>query len=141
MAVSREDETISSRKAIDFFSNLHNQNSKLLLYTAGDHLYTDPRILPRLSRYPDLHINHFSHTSIPFAPNNFHYGQQGDYQHASLIHSDEYMHGAYDQIEQKIYDVLYPLGLVKRKPHELTYNPDFNFMAAQITQFIFASHQ
>ncbi len=136
MVVSHEDETISSHKAIDFFSNLHNQASQLLLYTAYDHAYPDSRIITRNSCYPDLRIIHFSHVSIPFAPNNTHYGQQGDYAFAAHADSNGSIFGAYNHIEVEMYDFLKKMKIIKHKRHELTYNPDFNFMAEKIVQFI-----
>lgn len=135
MVMSREDETISSDTAIDFFSTLHHENNKLLLYTSYHHRYPDPRILARQTQYPDLHINHFSHMAIPFAPNNSHYGQAGDYAYASHI-NPEFAYGAYNRIEEKAYEVLHKYGLVKLRRRALTYNPDFDFMAEKITRFI-----
>jgi esterase/lipase len=136
MAVSHEDETISSHKAIDFFSSLHNQASQLLLYTAYDHAYPDSRIITRYSCYPDLNIKHFSHVSIPFAPNNAHYGQHGDYAYASHRATNGFIFGAYNRIETGMYDILNKMKIIKHKRRELTYNPDFNFMAEKIVGFI-----
>lgn len=135
MAVSREDETISSDRAIDFFSHFHNQESKLLLYTSMDHIYPDTRIVTRLTQYPDLHIHHFSHISIPFSPNNIYYGQKGNYPYASHI-GNGYNYGAYSNVETDICEQLHKLKLIKNPRRKLTYNPDFNYMAEQITQFI-----
>ena len=74
MAVSREDETISSEKAIRFFSGLDHAQSQLLLYAATPNTYPDKRITIRHTAYPALNIRHFSHVSLPYAPNNPHYG-------------------------------------------------------------------
>jgi esterase/lipase len=136
MAVSREDETISSHTAIDFFSSLHHPKSKLLLYSSCDHRYPDARILIRQTSYPELSINHFSHVSIPFAPNNPHYGQHGDYFYASRINSKDSIYGAYNRVEITIYNALFKLGIFKQKRNELTYNPDFAFTVDEIEKFI-----
>lgn len=136
MVMSREDETVSSHMAIDFFSTLPNQKNRLLLYTSYDHRYPDARILPRLTHYPDLHTYHFSHVAIPFAPHNQHYGQHGDYKYASRINEHEITYGAYNRIEENSFDLLYQLGLIKQKRRQLTYNPDFDYMANMISQFI-----
>ncbi|MBX3709749.1 MAG: alpha/beta fold hydrolase [Gammaproteobacteria bacterium] len=136
MAVSREDETISSHRAIDFFTNLPSPDNKLLLYTSIDRAYPDPRILTRITHYPDLHINHFSHVSIPFAPDNPHYGQNGDYEYASCSHLNNCTYGAYNPIEVDAYDLLHKFKLIKNKRRQLTYNPDFDFTASQIVKFI-----
>jgi len=136
MAVSREDETISSHTAIDFFDGLHHEKSRLLLYTSYDHKYPDKRVLTRDTNYPKLNIKHFSHIALPFAPSNSHYGQQGDYPEASHIGNKGYLYGAYNRIEVSMFDTLNRLGLAKYKRHELTYNPDFDFLAEQIVEFI-----
>lgn len=136
MIVSREDETISSHTAVDFFTTLPNEENKLLLYTAFDRRYPDTRISPRLTHYPDLNINHFSHVAIPFAPDNAHYGQHGDFMYASKINEPEFIYGAYNRIEENSFQLLYKLGLVKHKRMQLTYNPDFDYMANTISQFI-----
>lgn len=138
MAMSREDETVSSHDAINFFSSLRNADNRMLLYSSCDHRYPDPRIQTRLTHYPDLHIKHLSHVSIPFAPDNLHYGQYGDYCEASRIHSSKTIYGAYNRIETRIYDVLYHIGLLKNKRSTLTYNPDFDYLANQIINFVLA---
>lgn len=136
MVVSRKDETISSQKAIEYFSSLHHKESKLLIYTSSDHSYSDIRISNRQARYPELHINHISHIAIPFSPANPHYGQHGDFKYASHIDAKEVTYGAYNNIETSAYDLLYKLKLVKKKHQSLTYNPDFNFMTEEIVKFI-----
>lgn len=136
MAVSHEDETISSHSAIDFFSSLKNQHNTLLLYTSYNHTYPDLRILTRQTNKPDLYIRHFSHVSIPFAPTNPHYGQNGDYAYASHADANGVIFGAYNRLEVNLYEFLHKLKLIKNKRQELTYNPDFDFMAEKIVKFI-----
>lgn len=134
MVLSREDDTISSHKAIQFFSRWQHPHSKLLLYSKNGQSYTDPRIITRSAQYPDLNIYQFSHVSIPFTPTNHHYGQHGDFIYASHINNTIY--GAYNRLESHAGDFLYDLGLLQRKRHELTYNPDFEFMMQKINDFI-----
>jgi len=136
MVVSREDETISSHRAIDFFSNLHHQSSRLLLYTSIEHRYPDKRIITRLANYPAVPIKHYSHVSIPFAPSNPHYGEQGDYPNISYPFTDKKIYGAYNRIELNILNTLHTLGLTRYKRGGLTYNPDFDFMMEEIVNFI-----
>jgi hypothetical protein len=136
MVVSRKDETISTQKAIDYFSSLHHKDSKLLIYTSSDHVYIDTRISNRPARYPELHINHISHIAIPFSPANPHYGQHGDFKYASHIDTKGITYGAYNNIEVSAYELLCKLKLVKKKHQSLTYNPDFNFMTEEIVKFI-----
>lgn len=134
MTLSREDETISSEKAMHFFSGLHHARSRLLLYTNTHPSLSDKRISIRPTQYPDLKIRHFSHVSLPFAPNNAHYGQHGDYLFAS--HNHDSIYGAYSHAEYKLYNRLHQLGFMKNQYRQLTYNPDFHYMAEQITKFI-----
>jgi hypothetical protein len=137
MIMSREDETVSSYRAIDYFSTLKNPDNRFLLYTSIDHRYPDDRITTRLSARPELHIKHFSHTAIPFSPQNSHYGQNGDYQYASRNGAMTY--GAYNRLEVKTSTIMHKLGLIKSPRRELTYNPDFEYMANEITRFILSS--
>lgn len=136
MAISREDETISSHKAIDFFSSLGNRDSKMLLYTSCAHKYPDSRIEPRLSLYPELHIKHLSHISIPFSPDNPHYGQHGDFEFASVINQPNTVYGAYSHFERKALKLLNSMHLLKKEYKELTYNPDFKHMTNELINFI-----
>lgn len=137
MVMSREDETVSSYRAIDYFSALKNPDNRFLLYTSIDHRYPDSRITARLSGHPELNIKHFSHTAIPFSPQNSHYGQQGDYPYASG--NMAFTYGAYNRLEVKASNILHQIGVLKSPRRELTYNPDFEYMAKQITQFILES--
>ena len=141
VVMSREDETVSSHRAIDFFSSLHNNESKMLVYSSLDHAYPDPRIITRVTHYPDLSIKHFSHVSIPFSPNNTHYGQHGDFAYASNISHKNVVYGAYNYVERKIGNSLRYLKLRKNELRELTYNPDFEYMINQISRFIFADNK
>lgn len=136
MVMSHEDETVSSHVAVDYFMQLKNPQSKLLLYSAQEHTYPDSRITTRLTQFPNLHIKHFSHVSAMFREDNSHYGIHGDYAHASKTNRPEFTYGAYNHIEVSIYDLLYNLGIITKRRRELTYNPDFPFMANEISQFI-----
>lgn len=136
MAISREDETISSHQAIDFFARLPNQDSRMLLYTSIEHAYPDSRIVTRMSQHPKNHIKHYSHVSIPFSPLNIHYGVNGDYEMTAHRNQTTMIYGAYNRIEQRIFDFLHRFNLTGHQRRELTYNPDFDFMAADIAAFI-----
>lgn len=138
MTLSREDETISSDKAIRFFKSLPNPRNQLLLYTGQELTDNDPRIHTRFTYYPEWHIEQISHVALPFSPTNTHYGQHGDYQHASHINSDPVVYGAHNRIAVDLYEWLYRFKLITQPRRELTYNPDFDYMAEQICQFILA---
>ncbi len=136
MVMSNDDETISSHSALNYFCSLNEPNSKLLLYTTSNRTHTDKRIETRKSSYPELHIKNFSHVTVPFAADNKHYGQHGDYSYASHLNTTQYLYGAYNRLEEKIYNQLYQFKLIKHKHRELTYNPDFDYMIKQIIDFI-----
>jgi esterase/lipase len=135
MIMSREDETISSHDAIDFFSSQSHRDSKMLLYTSIMHGYPDPRIIARNSAHPELNIAHLSHAGIIFSSSNQHYGQEGDAPCASLS-NQQIIYGAYNAIEIMFYQILKKAHLAKLPRKALTYNPDFDYMADSISQFI-----
>jgi esterase/lipase len=136
MALTQEDETISSQIAMKFFADYHDPKSKLLLYAATPQTYQDPRIIVRSTNYPDLNIKHFSHVSLPYAPDNSHYGQHGDYQYAARIDNKNCIYGAYSRVESNVIKQFYQRGLLKYRYQQLTYNPDFAEMAEEILKFI-----
>lgn len=134
MIVSREDRTISTAKAMEFFSGFDHPDSKLLLYTAIEKNYKDKRIINRMTANPELNIRHFSHSSLPFKPDNPHYGKNGDYEYAS--HSGEFIDGAYSRSDIRLLNKLNKYKIIHHHYRQLTYNPDFDYMADEITKFI-----
>jgi esterase/lipase len=140
MVVSEEDETISSTHAIDFFSSYLHTNSQLLLYSANSYQSSDARIRVRSSEYKELNIKNFSHICLPYAPHNMHYGIEGDYKEAAKP-KKRITYGAYNRLVALAYDSLYRHKLTNQKRKILTYNPDFDFMAKSIQNFIFDNCQ
>jgi esterase/lipase len=136
MVLAREDETISSQAAIDYFSQLPNPSNQLLLYTSRKKDYADTRITTHNDYYPMQHIQHASHISIPFAPKNPHYGLAGDYDLASRPNNEQILYGAYNRIETELFKLLNSAGLTKYQRRELTYNPDFKKMSINIANFV-----
>jgi esterase/lipase len=136
MILSAEDETISSQAAIHLFQQLPEQHHHLILYTGHKRIYTDLRITTRHACYSDLHIKNFSHVCLPFAPDNTHYGQNGDYIYASHPTNHHCLYGAYNRIEVAAYNLFYHLGIVKQRRQELTFNPDFEWTVKAIIHFI-----
>lgn len=136
MAVSREDQIISSHDAINLFHRNQHPQSQLLIYTPDRQRHADPRIHTRSSYYPELNIKHFSHIALPFSPQNQHYGQRGDYEDASHSARENILYGSFNLIEVNFYDWLRKLRLTKFHRRELTYNPDFDHMASRIVDFI-----
>lgn len=135
--MSREDETVSARAALHFFTNnANNDKNRFILYSARHHPYPDQRIEVRSSIYPELRIRKMSHIALPFSPDNPHYGQQGDYEEHSNPRATQTIYGAYNRLEIKLYNQLRKLGLLKKRRLSLTYNPDFAYMAESIVRFI-----
>ena len=136
MSLSYEDETISSRSAIQFFSKTPHPDNQLLLYSATELPFKDPRIQIRPTQGYDTQILHFSHVSLPFSSNNPHYGKNGDYVNASNGNAENIIYGAYNRLEVDTYHFLHKIGAMKEKRRELTYNPDFDYLAERIARFI-----
>lgn len=135
MVLSYEDETISGKEAIRFFSHLPHPKNKMLLYTPKKLTSLDPRIHIRSSSYPHLNIKNFSHSSIPFSPDNSHYGIHGDYPYVSSPNKN-HSYGAYHWMNKKTDKLLHHSGLIKKQRLALTYNPDFSYMTDEIVRFI-----
>lgn len=136
MVMSLDDETVSPHAALRYFTRNATDDSRFMLYTTEKKHHTDERILLRNPAYPKWHIKQMSHIALPFAPENPHYGQQGDYPNHSDPHASRTIYGAYNNFETRIYDRLYKLGMVKKRRATLTYNPDFDYMAERIVEFI-----
>lgn len=136
MVLSKDDETISSPDAIQYFSETTNDKNRLLLYTSEQETFKDKRIELRSSIYPELNIRHLSHSALMFSADNFHYGDHGDYQLASHTETNEYKDGAYNRIEVNASKLMAKYNLMKNPLRSLTYNPDFPQLAKDITQFI-----
>jgi esterase/lipase len=135
MILSREDETISSHDAINFFSSMHHANSKLLVYSSTRRTYPDSRITMRNGRFKDLKISHLAHASLSFSAANSHYGTSGDYAYASRLESNA-IYGAYNRLKANAFGVMAKYKLTQQLRQPLTYNPDFDYMAASISTFI-----
>lgn len=135
IACSAQDEIISPDMAIKYFEHLSGLEHRFILYTAKEMAEIDKRIIIRSSLHPELHIENLSHIALPISPDNTHYGKAGDFMYAS--HPDATAsYGALNRIQEKYYRLLYRYNLIKRQRKELTYNPDFPFLAQQIAEFI-----
>lgn len=135
MAISNDDQVVSSKEAMNFFLKYHHHRSAMLLYSHVKGGAVDARIECRNSIYPELGIKNFSHVALPFSPHNPHYGQHGDFTDASKIEPGN-IYGAYNNLEMQFYDWLYRKNMLKTKRRELTYNPDFDYMMQKIIRFI-----
>ncbi len=132
IAQSADDETVTCTGTLDFFNKLNNPDSRLLLYQREAKANTDPRIETRTSYFPEQKILDFSHVCLPFSPDNFYYGEHGQFRDFS-----HYPHCVLKQQGNAVF-----LGSVHRKNlaqhvmQRLTYNPDFASMLARMDAFL-----
>lgn len=136
LAMSMNDETVSAQAALDYFKAKTNGKSRSIIYTTNNNIRGGQRINVRNAAYPSLRIKQLSHIALPFAPDNPHYGQQGDHPDHSNPQANDILYGAYNRVQTRIYDQLYKAKLVKNRRSTLSYNPDFDYMAASIVDFI-----
>ena len=135
MVASEDDETISASAAMQFFKKTTSTHNQFILYSTKHKKKDDNRIELRNSAYPQLNIKNFSHVALPFSPENTHYGMHGDYSNASHP-ADHVIYGAYNRVTERFYNQFQHLGLSNNYKRELTYNPDFDFLADKIVTFI-----
>lgn len=131
VVATQDDESVNTKAALQFFHQYKNPKSRLILYTASPLKFFDSRIEVRNSAFPEHKILNFSHTSIPFASSNPHFGINGDYQDFQHYKSDfkknpgDIFHGA---IIQK--------NLQNHTIQRLSYNPDFDGMMTKLEDFL-----
>lgn len=136
MILSQDDETICPNKAIEFFTHLPNPANRLLLYASKKASFNDARVQVRPIESIDPTIESYSHVCLPFSPNNFHYGKEGDFLPITTTENKPYLHGAYNRAIEQYYHLLYKLGILQKDRRKLTYNPDFDYLANEISRFI-----
>ena len=85
MALSREDNTIDARDSIEFFLSKTNSDSRMFLVATNNkdsyvrRAASDKRVMVRPGKIDSENILAFAHASFTSAPNNPHYGKDGDY--------------------------------------------------------------
>ena len=79
MAASEDDATVESSASVEFFSRLGNQQKRLLYYSRRPclDLPTHARLIN--SVLPEKKVISSSHMAMIIAPDNPHYGEQGEY--------------------------------------------------------------
>lgn len=137
LVATEDDPIVSTHASLRYFQKTINPNNRFLLYSGNHPHYEDKRIIIRNSSYQELHIQNFSHVSLPISPNNFHYGRKGDYPLASHVDDDqEHLYCAMSTPEKLIYNLLYDRKILKLKHQRLSFNPDFDFLAEEMKRFI-----
>lgn len=128
LVASADDEVVSSPTILHFFNETQTTDKRLIWY--GQHNNSEQKnVSYRNSYFPDDNVVNASHISLLFSPNNSYYGKDGSARHA-LYHSCSFKakHAVYGAINKKTlqqYDV-----------YRASFNPDFEFLAQQLSDFI-----
>ena len=130
IAMSEDDETVRTDVVVDFFKKTSHSKNEFILYRKDAHDYHDPRIKVIKSSVPEQHILDLSHIAIPNAPDNHHYGVEGDYQEKvtepqNPPADDTVYLGAASSENETHY-----------RMRRITYNPFFEELMQSIDQFI-----
>jgi esterase/lipase len=136
IAMSAEDSTVDSAVTLDYFKRtMVDANSKLWLYSNKAVNFDDARVQEFNAYNEDLKITGLSHMSAHMDPNDPYYGKDGQYRVCSWYQDEDLKHCKQDQANW--------LGekgelLAEKSPYggRLSWNPDFNRLVDQITQFI-----
>jgi esterase/lipase len=141
IVISQNDKTVRSKATLDYFNRYASLSSQLILYKNSTDSLTDHRITLRPTVYKALNIVDMSHVAMPIAPDNAHYGKQGDYTLASHIDDNlqqggEILYGTYNTLQNDILNQLHKTGLIKHERVRLSFNPDFDFLREAIIKFI-----
>ncbi|MDH5302433.1 MAG: alpha/beta hydrolase [Gammaproteobacteria bacterium] len=146
VVVSKDDDTVLTNATLDFFEHQTNNKSQLLFYRRDAdnndcHFTPAARACTRSSIYPAMNVISFSHTAIPVARSNTHYGPEGDYKNCYHYLLDkktvEYKQCMSDDATQFVWGEksLYPKQ--SDKPiRRITFNPDFDYMTQLMNRFI-----
>lgn len=85
---SAEDTTVDSQAVFDFFTSLHNPQSKMLWFKQKPMQATDPRIQVIMSAVPKQKILGQSHVSLALNENDMYFGSQGTVKECSQYDKD-----------------------------------------------------
>jgi len=128
-ALSKEDNTVSSRATLDYFEQQPHPKNHLILYTNKTKTkINNPRITLRSSIYSEKYISGFSHLALPISPNNLHYGEKNN--------ANKTLYGEFNPFQIYINEFLFKLKLSQYHYQRLLFNPDFDFLLKSINQFI-----
>ena len=79
MFLSKDDETVSAKRALKWFVNKTSPESTCIYYSNPISKFSNSRIIFRTSYYPKEKVLNFSHTCLQHSPENMHYGLTPDY--------------------------------------------------------------
>lgn len=130
MLLSKDDESIDEKAAWTFFKRQKNPQDRLLYYTADHDQFNDSRIIVRSSYFPEQRVLNFSHTGLPMAPHNVHYGINGEFK------DFQHYHGKVPPHAEIYQGAITKANLKKYTLQRLSYNPDFDGMIKEIDKFL-----
>jgi esterase/lipase len=141
IAISQNDKTVRSNPTIDYFKRYASLTSQMILYQNSTINRDDKRIVIRPAAQKELNIIDMSHVALPIAPDNKHYGVEGDFKFAShtqdnLRNGGKILYGTLNTLQNDMLNELNKVGLVKHQRLRLTYNPDFAFLQQSVIEFI-----
>lgn len=132
MALCNEDAIVDPGYSLTLFDQCKHPHNRLLWYAKANLGKPHPLLTYRKSTYPDQNILDFAHNCLPIAPDNAHYGKHRDYQDFLI-----YPHNLPPANHKAIYlGEISPNNLKKHTIERLHYNPDFNYMAQKIVDFM-----
>lgn len=135
IAMSEDDETVRADVVIDFFKKTTDDKNEFVLYRKDKHDYNDRRIKVVNSSLAKQHVIDLSHIAVPNAPDNAHYGIDGDYQEKitepdSPPMNDTVYLGAASSDNETHY-----------RMRRITYNPFFDKLMQDIDGFVETTSQ
>jgi len=117
MVISDADELLDYREIISLYRQLQHPLNQVLVYS-NQTFASDSGIIYRTSHYPKQQILNFSHVGLATAPDNIHYGEQGDYL--------PYLKYWGNSKAKEVYKGALKPALAKNyRLQRLTYNPDY----------------
>lgn len=132
IVTSAADETVSASAVIDFFKAQNNPQNRLIFYSSQPISFQDKRIEVRSSVFPKEKILDFSHTCIPIAPDNPHFGRNGDFK--DFLY---YPNNACPPNKTDIYrGAINQKNLSRHCIQRISYNPDFDHMMGRVDEFL-----
>lgn len=130
---TKDDETISHEKAVNFFIKQTHSLNRGIIYSTDLDTNLPSSLKCRTSHYPQDNILDFSHTSLAISAEHPHYGKKGDYADFSHYSPTKRMEATHRTI---YYGSTSRKNLRKYFIQRLSYNPDFDYLAADIEHFL-----
>jgi len=134
LAVSEDDQTIDPATAIAFFSRVTDARSRAVIYGKGGKPQ-DLRFIPTVAARPAEQILDMAHLSLTIAPENPHYGKNGDYRNCLHYLKDESKWKACKQGRGPAGEIT-KNNLNRGVMRRLTYNPDYVHMVQEMDAFL-----